>query len=95
MRLSKYKHLEILAAAMMVVVHGMTSCDDHEDIDSNIYTGYVLCSDGHVASYEDCKKQGKEPVAVVFYTSKDAADAGEGLAIGLNPTFTGMNDFSC
>ena len=83
MRLSKYKHLGILAAAMMVVVHGMTSCDDHEAIDPNIYVGHVLCSDGLVASYEDCKRQGKEPVAVVFYISKDVADAGEGLAIGL------------
>lgn len=53
----------------MAVAHGMTSCDDHEAIDKNIYVGHVLCSDGHVTSYEECQKQGKEPVAVVFYTS--------------------------
>ena len=83
MRLAKYKHIGILAAAVMVVVHGMTSCDDHEAIDTNIYVGNVLCSDGHVASYEECQRQCKEPVAVVFYTSKEATDVGEGLAVGL------------
>ena len=67
----------------MAVAHGMTSCDDHEAIDKNIYVGHVLCSDGHVASYEECQKQGKEPVAVVFYTSRETTEDGDGLAIGL------------
>ena len=67
----------------MAVAHGMTSCDDHEAIDKNIYVGHVLCSDGHVTSYEECQKQGKEPVAVVFYTSRETAEDGDGLAIGL------------
>ena len=67
----------------MAVAHGMTSCDDHEAIDKNIYVGHVLCSDGHVTSYEECQKQGKEPVAVVFYTSRETTEDGDGLAIGL------------
>lgn len=67
----------------MAVAYGMTSCDDHEAIDKNIYVGHVLCSDGHVASYEECQKQGKEPVAVVFYTSRATTEDGDGLAIGL------------
>ena len=83
MRLAKYKHLGIMAAAFIVVAHGMTSCDDHEAIDKNIYVGHVLCSDGHVTSYEECQKQGKEPVAVVFYTSRETTEDGDGLAIGL------------
>ena len=83
MRLAKYKHLGILAAAFIVVAYGMTSCDDHEAIDKNIYVGHVLCSDGHVTSYEECQKQGKEPVAVVFYTSRETTEDGDGLAIGL------------
>lgn len=83
MRLAKHKHLGILAVAFMAVAHGMTSCDDHEAIDKNIYVGHVLCSDGHVTSYEECQKQGKEPVAVVFYTSRETTEDGDGLAIGL------------
>ena len=67
----------------MAVAHGMISCDDHEAIDKNIYVGHVLCSDGHVTSYEECQKQGKEPVAVVFYTSRETTEDGDGLAIGL------------
>jgi hypothetical protein len=83
MNISVIKKYGLMAMAMMVVVHGMTSCDDHETIDTNIHVGHVLCSDGNVLTADDCKKQGKEPVAIVFYTSKDNNDNGEGLAVGL------------
>ena len=83
MNISVIKKYGLMAMAMMVVVHGMTSCDDHEAIDTNIHVGHVLCSDGNVLTADDCKKQSKEPVAIVFYTSKDNNDNGEGLAVGL------------
>ena len=84
MNISVIKKYGLMAVAMMIVVHGMTSCDDHGAIDTNIHVGHVLCSDGNVLTADDCKKQGKEPVAIVFYTSKDNNDNGEGLAVGLD-----------
>lgn len=74
----------VLFALILVVTQ---SCDDHEHIDKNIHVGYVLCSDGQTVAIDDCEKAGKEPVAVVFYTSENASDTGEGLAVGLREIY--------
>ena len=74
----------VLFALILVVTQ---SCDDHEHIDKNIHVGYVLCSDGQTVAIDDCEKAGKEPVAVVFYTSENASETGEGLAVGLREIY--------
>ena len=74
----------VLFALILVVTQ---SCDDHEHIDKNIHVGYVLCSDGQTVAIDDCEKDGKEPVAVVFYTSENASETGEGLAVGLREIY--------
>ena len=60
----------------------VTSCDDHEHLDTDIHIGHVVCSDGSTLSVAECEKMHKEPVAVVFSVSADGED-GEGLAVGL------------
>ena len=60
----------------------VTSCDDHEHLDTALHIGHVVCSDGSTLSVEECEKMHKEPVAVVFSVSADGED-GEGLAVGL------------
>ena len=68
----------MLFALPMVV----TSCDDHEHLDTALHIGHVVCSDGQTLSVEECERLHKEPVAVVFSVSANGED-GEGLAVGL------------
>ena len=68
----------MLLALPMVV----TSCDDHEHLDTALHIGHVVCSDGQTLSVEECERLHKEPVAVVFSVSANEED-GEGLAVGL------------
>ena len=60
----------------------VTSCDDHEHLDTALHIGHVVCSDGQTLSVEECERLHKEPVAVVFSVSANGED-GEGLAVGL------------
>ena len=60
----------------------ITSCDDHEHLDTGLHIGHVVCSDGQTLSVEECERLHKEPVAVVFSVSANGED-GEGLAVGL------------
>ena len=78
MSIRKYLCLSLLAMPAVV-----TSCDDHEHLDTAIHIGYVVCSDGRTMSVEECEKTHKEPVAVVFHVSADGND-GEGMAVGLH-----------
>lgn len=43
------------------------SCDEHEPVDLDVHTGYVLCDDGQVLSTDVYFRQDmKKAVAVVF-----------------------------
>ncbi len=45
----------------------LCSCDGHNEIIDTGEVGKVLCTDGHVRTYEDMVANKKEPIAVVFY----------------------------
>ena len=59
----------MLFALPMVV----TSCDDHEHLDTALHIGHVVCSDGQTLSVEECERLHKEPVAVVFSVSANGS----------------------
>ena len=42
----------MLFALPMVV----TSCDDHEHLDTALHIGHVVCSDGQTLSVEECER---------------------------------------
>lgn len=44
----------------------LTACDDHELVDLEIHTGYILCSDGRIIDERDFNHEVHTPVAVVF-----------------------------
>ena len=56
----------------------ITSCDDHEHLDTALHIGHVVCSDGQTLSVEECERLHKEPVAVVFSVSAHSANAVSG-----------------
>jgi hypothetical protein len=62
-----------------------TSCDEHRDFpDTSVKVGYVLCTDGKVLSVSEVESQGKEPIAVVFYTRSSDDTEGDGYAVYLH-----------
>ena len=50
----------------------LTSCDEHEPLDLNIYPGYILCDDGRIVSPDEFFQGGRTAVAVVFAPLTDS-----------------------
>ncbi len=46
---------------------GLCSCDGHNEVIDYGQVGHILCTDGHVRTYDDMVKSKTEPIAVVFY----------------------------
>jgi hypothetical protein len=62
-----------------------TSCDEHRDYpDTSIKMGQVLCTDGNVLTVDEVERQGKEPIAVVFYARSSDSTEGNGYAVYLH-----------
>jgi hypothetical protein len=62
-----------------------TSCDEHRDFpDTSVKIGHVLCTDGKILTVNEVESQGKEPIAVVFYTKNSDATEGDGYAVYLH-----------
>lgn len=52
---------------------GMTACDDHIEIDKNIYPGFVLCDNHQALSLEEYQQQSvQKAVGVIFAVADDA-----------------------
>ena len=80
MRTLTYIHYAILLILAVV----MTSCDAHQDFpDTGIKTGHILCTDGKTYTLDDMRKEGKQPVAVVFHVNNDPEVEGNGYAVYL------------
>lgn len=62
------------------------SCDDHIDvIDTSTKIGNILCTDGQIVTINECERQGKQPIAVVFYMNDGTKDIpGRGYAVYLH-----------
>lgn len=50
----------------LVTMTMFSSCDEHEPFDSDIHSGYILCSDGSIVSDDIFDSSIHTPVAVVF-----------------------------
>ena len=60
------------------------SCDEHEKvvIDTNLYIGQILCSDGSVVDYNKLDTATHTPVGVVFSTNNEGTRySGRGYAV--------------
>lgn len=63
----------------------LVSCDGHHEFpDTSMRVGHVLCTDGKVLSYEECERQGKEAIAVVFHINNNENIEGRGYAVYLH-----------
>ena len=63
----------------------LTSCDEHRDFpDTSVKIGHVLCTDGKILTASEVESQGKDPIAVVFYTNSSGDAEGDGYAVYLN-----------
>lgn len=49
----------------------LSSCDEHEPMDLDIHSGYILCSDGRIVSPLVFDANAQTPVAVVFAEQTD------------------------
>ena len=77
----KCNYFGLFALALTVA---LASCDGHHEIiDTSMKVGHVLCTDGRVMALEDCDRQGKEPIAVVFHLHNDEKMEGNGYAVYL------------
>ena len=54
----------------LMLVAGFTSCDEHEEIDTNIHVGHILCSDGRVLSESDFFAQDQTDAVGVIFTER-------------------------
>lgn len=95
---SRYKGLKIklhrawkafmrnyLGLFAIVLTSVLTACDAHRDFpDTSMKVGHVLCTDGKVMSYEECERQGKEAIAVVFHINNNENIEGRGYAVYLH-----------
>ncbi len=59
------------------------SCDGHHEEYQPALVGQVLCTDGHVLTYDEMKSQNKEPIAVVFYGYNSVEESGSAYAVYL------------
>ena len=60
----RQKFLYIIVCLMVMTV--ICSCDEHEYVDSDIHSGYILCSDGSIIRDDAFDINHHTPVAVVF-----------------------------
>ncbi len=68
----------------LVLPLALASCDGHHEFpDTSMKVGHVLCTDGRVMPFEECDRQGKEPIAVVFHLNIDEKTEGKGYAVYL------------
>lgn len=63
----------------------LASCDGHHEFpDTSMRVGHVLCTDGRALSHEECERQGKEAIAVVFHINNNENIEGRGYAVYLH-----------
>ena len=77
------RHLLYFVLAVMSMM--VSSCDSHkydEDFEG-IRQTQILCTDGKTYSFDQSQKLGKEPIAVVFYSSQNEGMEGSGYAVYL------------
>lgn len=80
-KMLRCKYLNLCAITLFVAI---ASCDGHHEYpDTSMKVGHVLCTDGRVMSFEECGRQGKEPIAVVFHLGNDENTEGKGYAVYL------------
>lgn len=73
-----------LCLCALVLSVTLVSCDGHHEFpDTSMKVGHVLCTDGRVMSLEECDRQGKEPIAVVFHLNGDEGTEGNSYAMYL------------
>ncbi len=53
--------------ASIALCFWLCSCDGHNEVIDYGQVGHILCTDGHVRTYDDMVKSKTEPIAVVFY----------------------------
>lgn len=79
------KYLYHIMIAMLISSIALTSCQEHEDFpDTSVRIGHVLCTDGVVTPLEECIREGRTPIAVVFHINHDDAVEGLGFAVYLH-----------
>ena len=67
---------------MVVLTMALASCDGHHEFpDTSMKVGHVLCTDGRVMALEECDRQNKVPIAVVFHLNNDEKTEGNGYAV--------------
>ncbi len=80
-KMLKCNYFGLFALALTVA---LASCDGHHEFpDTSMKVGHVLCTDGRVMALEECDRQGKEPIAVVFHLHNDEKIEGNGYAVYL------------
>lgn len=47
---------------LLALPMAVSSCDDHEHLDTALHIGHIVCSDGQTLSVEECVRLHKEPV---------------------------------
>ena len=65
----------IVLLTVLCAVFAMSSCDEHEAIDSNIYPGHIMLADGSVISPEAYDASRHQAVAVFFAQKTDKHEA--------------------
>lgn len=74
-------HTTLAMAAAIIMV----SCSEHEPFpDTSIHEGHVVSTDGHVMSLEQCRKEKRTPIAVIFHVSHDEEVEGKAFAVYLH-----------
>ncbi len=61
-----------------VLCYSLCSCDGHNEVIDNGLVGHVLCTDGHVRTYDAMVKSRTEPIAVVFYGNVNLGEDTDG-----------------
>ncbi len=65
--------------------YSLCSCDGHNEVIDYGEVGYILCTDGHVRTYDAMLKSKTEPIAVVFYgDTNDMESDGNVFAVYLH-----------
>ncbi len=77
MNVSLNKHFSLhIAPFCLAAALAAAGCDGHHEVYEPAVVGQVLCTDGHVRTYDDMVAEGKKPIAVVFHSLAEADDDG-------------------
>lgn len=78
--------MKVIRTLQVLACMFLASCDEHlvEDMSWHVWKpGMVYCTNGEIMSYEECRKEGNTPEAVLYHVDKEANDNMIAYAVAL------------